>query len=246
VELSRSLVQTGRLPGQGHGRPVRLDRAAERRSRLRSEQLAAERRLAEAAGRLAGAGVGTEPLDEAQTEVLLRLLDLALAARVTGAAHPLAAAVHGVRLTLTPVAGTFTTAPTAGGALHLDGFTLSVTPVENRLSADDEPMPTFLDRVLDDPKALGEGMTRRPVAAGTGRLAKRAGAGQPGAGAGPVGVGRGGARRPGQPGAGAQPAVRGGLVGSWLDAARRAGVPMRLTLHQLLDRLLADFDGGGG
>jgi uncharacterized protein (TIGR02677 family) len=142
VELSRTLVQTGRAPGQGNGRPARLDRAAERRSRLRAEQLAAERRLAEAAGRLAGAGVGTEPLDEAQTEVLLRLLDLALAARVTGAAHPLAAAVHGVRLTLTPAAGTFTTVPTVGGALHLDGFTLSVTPVEGRLpTADRAPVP---------------------------------------------------------------------------------------------------------
>jgi hypothetical protein len=70
------------------------------------------------------------------------VLDLALAARVTGAAQPLAAAVHGVRLTLTPAAGTFTTVPTVGGALHLDGFTLSVTPAEGRLpTADRAPVP---------------------------------------------------------------------------------------------------------
>ncbi|MEU2614267.1 DUF2397 family protein, partial [Micromonospora sp. NPDC007271] len=67
-------------------------------------------------------------LDEAQTGVLLRLLDIALAARVGGVARtPLAAAAHGVRLTLTPAPGRFTTVLTAAGRLHIDGYALTVT-----------------------------------------------------------------------------------------------------------------------
>jgi uncharacterized protein (TIGR02677 family) len=132
VELSRTLVEAGRSPGQGNGRPARLDRSDERRAGLRQAQLAQERRLAEAAVGLVEAEVGEHPLDEAQTGVLLRLLDIALAARVAGSRRvPLVAAAHGIRLTLTPVPGRFTTVPTADGALHLDGFTLSVTGAEH-------------------------------------------------------------------------------------------------------------------
>lgn len=55
VELSRTLVRAGRAPGQGNGRPARVERNPERRARLRAQQLAADRRLAGAAGRLAAA-----------------------------------------------------------------------------------------------------------------------------------------------------------------------------------------------
>ncbi|PWR10709.1 TIGR02677 family protein [Micromonospora sicca] len=128
VELSRTLVATGRAPGQGRGRPARVDRGDDRRHRLRADQLARERQLAAAATVLTEEGLAGHRLDEAQTGVLLRLLDIALAARVGGAAPaPLAAAAHGVRLTLTPTPGRFTTMATTAGRLHLDGYALSVT-----------------------------------------------------------------------------------------------------------------------
>jgi uncharacterized protein (TIGR02677 family) len=137
VELSRTLVEAGRTPGQGNGRPARVERADDRRAQLRATQLAQERRLAGAAARFAEAVDGEpaqldrrhEPLDRAQVGVLLRMLDLVLAARVAGRAPvPLAAAAHGIQLTLTPAPGRFATVPTTGGALHLDGFTLAVSP----------------------------------------------------------------------------------------------------------------------
>src|SRR5262249_15115345 len=129
VELSRTLVEAGRLPGQGNGRPARLDRQGERRNLLRQRQLAEERRLGSAAAELAGAGVGEHPLDRAQAMVLLRLLDIALAARVSGRLRvPLVASALGVRLTLTPAPGRFATVPTIDGVLHLDGFVLDVVP----------------------------------------------------------------------------------------------------------------------
>ncbi len=63
---------------------------------------------------------------------MLRLLDIALAARVGGRAGvPLAAAAHGVRLTLTPTPGRFTTVRTAGGRLHLNGYALTVTAAQH-------------------------------------------------------------------------------------------------------------------
>ena len=85
MELSRTLVETGRVAGPGPARPVDRDDGARRR--LREQQLArpsssATRRRALAAygrGRRHGAGRGRE------TAVLLRLLDLALAARVPAA-----------------------------------------------------------------------------------------------------------------------------------------------------------------
>jgi Protein of unknown function (DUF2397) len=73
--------------------------------------------------------VGERPLDRAQATVLLRLLDIALAARVAGRLPaPLVALAHGVRLTLTPAPGRFATVPTTDGVLHLDGFVLDVVP----------------------------------------------------------------------------------------------------------------------
>jgi hypothetical protein len=130
VELSRTLVQFGRAPGQGNGRPARVERSEAARRHLRQRQLDLERRHIEAAAGLAGAplDVDTE-LDEAQVGVLRRLLDIALAARVAGRADvPLAAAAFGVRLTLTPIPGRFATVATVKGRLHLDGYALTVVP----------------------------------------------------------------------------------------------------------------------
>ncbi|MEJ3745485.1 TIGR02677 family protein [Actinomycetes bacterium KLBMP 9797] len=133
VALSRTLVEAGRAPGQGNGRPARVERSEGSRARLRQAQLARERRFAEAA---AGLSIGDTPLDDAQTDVLLRLLDIALAARVPGRRGvPLAAAAYGIRLTLTPAAGRFTAVPTARGTLYLDGFTLSVGSADHTAAA---------------------------------------------------------------------------------------------------------------
>jgi hypothetical protein len=126
-------VEAGRAPGPGNGRPARLDRGEDRRRRLRQAQLAQERRLATAALELSEVDSHEQPLDRDQTAVLLRLLDLALSARVASSRPvPLVAAGYRIRLTLTPVPGRFTTVRTAGGLLHLDGFALTVAPVHAR------------------------------------------------------------------------------------------------------------------
>jgi uncharacterized protein (TIGR02677 family) len=127
VELSRTLTETGREPGSGNGRPARLDRSTAERRRLREAQLADERRMVEAGLALADSGLDHHVLDEAQTAMLRRLLDLALAARVPGALNsPIAAAAYGVRLLLTPAAGRFSTVETVHGRLHIDGYRLQV------------------------------------------------------------------------------------------------------------------------
>jgi uncharacterized protein (TIGR02677 family) len=136
VELSRTLVRSGRAPAL-HG-PGRIERNEEQRQRLRAEQLkeTAERRAA--AAQLAGDGVYGRTLDEPETRALLSLLDLALAARVpvsravrssgqqsADATRVGAGSAHGVRLTLRPVAGS-TSVDTVRGRLHLDGLALEL------------------------------------------------------------------------------------------------------------------------
>ncbi len=130
VELSRTLVQFGRAPGTGNGRPARVERSDAARRHLRQRQLDQERRHTEAAAGLADAPLdGDAELDEAQVGVLRRLLDVALAARAAGRADaPLAAAAFGVRLTLTPTPGRFATVATVKGRLHIDGYAVTVTP----------------------------------------------------------------------------------------------------------------------
>jgi uncharacterized protein (TIGR02677 family) len=138
VELSRTLVEAGRLPGQGNGRPARVDRQEGRRAALRRVQLVQEEQYATAARCLAEATPG-EPLDDAQTTVLLRLLDLALAVRTGGSRVPLVASAHGVRLTLTPAPGRFTTVLIAGGTLRIDGYTLCTEAAEHTIGRRREP-----------------------------------------------------------------------------------------------------------
>ncbi|WP_249715053.1 TIGR02677 family protein [Rhizomonospora bruguierae] len=130
VELSRTLVQSGRMPGQGNGRPARIERADSSRRLLRERQIVEERRQAVAASGLVDAFCGETAvlLDEAQAGALRRLLDLALGARAAGRLDtPLAAAAFGVRLTLVPAPGQFTTVITTAGRLHLDGYALTLT-----------------------------------------------------------------------------------------------------------------------
>jgi uncharacterized protein (TIGR02677 family) len=128
VELSRTLVETGRAPGSRNNLPARLDRADAGRERLRNAQLAEERRLTQAATALAESGLEDQILDDAATTLLLRLLDRVLAARPGGAIRvPVVAAAFGIRLQLTPKPDTFTTVRTAHGRLRVDGYALTVT-----------------------------------------------------------------------------------------------------------------------
>jgi uncharacterized protein (TIGR02677 family) len=129
VELSRTLVETGRDPGSRNQAPARLDRADQGRARLRAARLVDERRLVDAAAGLGGLGAaGGAVLDETQLEVLLRLLDLALMTRHGRQRGPIGAAAHGVRLELTPRVSGFATVVTKDGQLRIDGFELTITP----------------------------------------------------------------------------------------------------------------------
>lgn len=130
VELSRTLVETGRAGSPGRPAPIGRNEATQ--SALRVAQLADQQRLRDAAAALAENGVTGQVLDHTETGLLLRLLDLALAARAaTASRSAMTGAAHGVRLTLSPVDGV-TTVRTSAGDLHLDGFALTVTSVDGR------------------------------------------------------------------------------------------------------------------
>jgi uncharacterized protein (TIGR02677 family) len=134
VELSRTLVESGREPGQGNGRPARLERSESLRSALRRQRLAEEERLVDSAASLVGVDLGDIVLDDTHLTVLLRLLDLALSTRIQGNVdRPIAAAAHGIRLQLTPAQG-FTTVTTKQGSLRIDGYALSLAPAEHTLA----------------------------------------------------------------------------------------------------------------
>jgi uncharacterized protein (TIGR02677 family) len=131
VALSRTLVRTGRAQSL-HG-PGKIQRNEDCRQRLRAEQLKATAQRRAAAAQLASDGVYGRVLDEPETQALLGLLDVALAARVpvsrtvTRMRGPVATgSAHGARLTLRPAAGA-TTVRTVRGSLHLDGLRLEVT-----------------------------------------------------------------------------------------------------------------------
>ncbi|HEV2635906.1 MAG TPA: TIGR02677 family protein [Actinocrinis sp.] len=128
VELSRTLVQSGRV--QGLRGPGRIERNDRQREHLRALQLKAQAEARGAAQSLAQNGAYLGTLDEPETRALLGLLDLALTARVPVSrgvpAKTTSAGTHGVRLTLHPVEG-FTTVKTVRGRLHLNGLRLEVT-----------------------------------------------------------------------------------------------------------------------
>lgn len=129
VELSRTLVETGREPGSRNSLPARIDRAESGRVRLREAQLAEERRMRAAATSLADTGLEHHVLDDAATTLLLRLLDRVLANRPTGMIRvPVVAAAFGIRLQLTPKPDSVATVATTHGTLRIDGFALTVTP----------------------------------------------------------------------------------------------------------------------
>lgn len=126
VELARTLVRTGRSPAL-HG-PGRIERNEATRQKLRAEQLKATAQRRTAAAQLAADGVYGRVLDEPETQTLLGLLDLALAARVpvSRGVSQASGSAHGVRLTLRP-AHSSSTVHTVRGRLHLDGLRLEVS-----------------------------------------------------------------------------------------------------------------------
>lgn len=141
VEVSRTLVETGKPPGSAP--PAAVDRNDAARRRLRERQLAGAAQQRQAAQRLAAGGPHGRALSETETVVLLALLDRALGARVPVRARFRAAgSAHGVRLVIeTCEAGT--TVQTVRGQLHLDRVRLSVTPLE----APSPDLPARLDVV---------------------------------------------------------------------------------------------------
>ncbi|MFN2495479.1 MAG: TIGR02677 family protein [Pseudonocardiaceae bacterium] len=125
VELSRTLMETGKTATPGV--PARVDRNDAGRRRLRDRQLAERRARTAAAESLAAQGIDGRRLDEAETVLVLGLLDLALDARVavSGVVGGSGSA-YGVRLTLRPHPVS-TTVRTVRGQLHLDRLALAVS-----------------------------------------------------------------------------------------------------------------------
>ncbi len=125
VEVSRTLVETGRQIGPGA--PARVDRNEAGRRRLHDEQLAGQQVRTQAAMSLAALGVADRTLSEEETTLLFGLLDIALGARVPVSGQaPSTGSTLGVRLTLTP-ARTSTSVATVRGVLHLDRLALTVS-----------------------------------------------------------------------------------------------------------------------
>lgn len=125
VEVSRTLVENGRIAGPGG--PGRVDRNEATRRRLRDAQLARAQGRATAAISLRDKGVQDRTLTEEETVLLLALLDVALAARVPVSGRAVATgSSDGVRLTLVP-AQRSTAVVTARGVLQLDRMALTVS-----------------------------------------------------------------------------------------------------------------------
>lgn len=127
VELSRTLVESGKAAGPGA--PAKLDRNDAGRRRLRDAQLADRRAQAAAALSLAGSPIEGRTLTEEETSLLFSLLDVALGARVPVSGRvPATGSTLGVRMTLTPHHRS-TAVETVRGVLRLDRMALTVTPV---------------------------------------------------------------------------------------------------------------------
>jgi uncharacterized protein (TIGR02677 family) len=153
VEVSRTLVETGRPPAPGGAATLNRNEAA--RERLRERQVAEQQARCSAGIALADGGVYDRRLGEAETAMLFTLLDRALGARVpvTGRVRS-SGAGYGVRLTIEPCPG-HTTVDTVRGRLHLDGVRLLV----RRLDAPAphaEPSRRAPGAAREEPRLLAE------------------------------------------------------------------------------------------
>jgi uncharacterized protein (TIGR02677 family) len=126
VEVSRTLVETGKPASPGP--PGRVERNGAGRRRMFDAQMAELRARTEAASSLAALGVSDRILSDGETALLLGLLDVALGARVPVSGHtPATGSTLGVRLTLTPAEAS-TSVSTVRGVLHLNKMALTVGP----------------------------------------------------------------------------------------------------------------------
>mgnify|MGYP002652423912 CR=1 FL=1 len=133
VEISRTLAETGRAPSPGA--PGRIQRNEAGIRRLREAQLAAQRARAAAAAGLAAGGIYERELDDAETDVLLTLLDAASTAWVPVSGRTgTSGSDSGVTITVTPCEGA-TTVRTARGLLHLNNRRIAVRANRNRRTA---------------------------------------------------------------------------------------------------------------
>ena len=125
VEISRTLAETGRPPTPGA--PGRIQRNDSSIRRLREAQLDAQRARAAAAKALAESDVHERVLDDAETDVLLRLLDAASTAwvPVSGRVGSTTGSESGVKLTVSECEGS-TVVRTSRGLLHLNNRRLTV------------------------------------------------------------------------------------------------------------------------
>ena len=125
VEISRTLAETGRPPTPGA--PGRIQRNDSSIRRLRESQLAQQRMRATAAKSLAAGDIYERELNDAETAVLLRLLDAASTAwvPVSGRIGGTTGSESGVTLTVSECDGS-TVVRTARGLLHLNNRKLVV------------------------------------------------------------------------------------------------------------------------
>lgn len=129
VEISRTLVETGKSAGPGA--PGKVERNDAGRRRLRERQLAEQAARRAAADALADGGVYERTLGEAETDLLLELLDVALSVRTpvsgtTGDGATLGSGTaYGTSLTLSPSPES-TAVDTVRGRMHLDRLRLTV------------------------------------------------------------------------------------------------------------------------
>ncbi|NLU84919.1 TIGR02677 family protein [Rhodococcus sp. HNM0569] len=124
VALSRTLAESGKPPSPGA--PAKLGRDDAGIRRLRERQLAEQKVRADAAASLAGDGVYNRTLDDAETGVLLRLLDTAMSVRTGPGTPSISGTADGIRVTV-QLGGSSTVVDTARGRMHLDGMELAVT-----------------------------------------------------------------------------------------------------------------------
>lgn len=125
VEISRTMAESGRPAAAGA--PARIPRQEAAARRLRDAQRAEAARRAAAAADLVAGGLDDRVLDDEQTELLLRLLDSALAtgARVSGSTRTWTGSEGKVVLTVSPCEGA-TLVRTVRGTLRLNNRRVSV------------------------------------------------------------------------------------------------------------------------
>nr|WP_277605607.1 TIGR02677 family protein [Glycomyces sp. L485] len=128
VELSKTLVESGRSTGNRDTRGAKVKRDDANRRRLQEHQMETVRRERESALAMADearAGFEATVLDEGQLQLLLSLIDKAVAERRGPLRHTVSATANGIRLSLSPSEVDAVVASKAG-TMRIAGVSLSV------------------------------------------------------------------------------------------------------------------------